>query len=116
MVTITHDSLDGLVHNVAYEIEKTTGLNKDTMLNLFTLNDTLTEYLNGYGVQYEDELPEEMDPKMEAINNIKQALRVIAPVWESMARFGHSGAADVAGAQADLEQAVRFLTGEEEPS
>lgn len=52
----------------------------------------------------------------EAIHNIKQAIRVIAPVWESMHRLGHTGADDVAGAQADLEQAVRFLTGEEEPT
>lgn len=57
------------------------------------------------------------DPGVEeAILNIKQAIRVIAPIWEDMNRFGHSGADDVAGAQADLEQAVRFLTGEETPS
>ncbi len=52
----------------------------------------------------------------EAIVNIKSAIRVIAPLWESMVQFGHSGADDLAGAQADLEQAVRFLRGEEEPS
>ncbi len=52
----------------------------------------------------------------EAINNIRQAIRVIAPIWESMSRFGHSQANDMAGAQADLEQAIRFLTGEEKPS
>jgi hypothetical protein len=57
------------------------------------------------------------DPAIvEAIINIKQAIRVIAPIWEDMTRFGHSGADDVAGAQADLEQAVRFLNGEETPS
>lgn len=53
---------------------------------------------------------------LEAINNIRQAIRVIAPIWESMHRFGHSQADDVAGAQADLEQAIRFLTGEEQPT
>jgi hypothetical protein len=53
----------------------------------------------------------------EAILNIKQAIRVIAPLWEDMQRFGLPLSADaLAGAQADLEQAVRFLTGEEEPS
>ena len=56
MVTITYDALNELTHNVAYEIEKATGLDKDMMLDLFALNDTLTEYLARYGVQYEDEL------------------------------------------------------------
>lgn len=56
------------------------------------------------------------DVREQAIINIKQAIRVVAPIWEDMSRFGHSGADDVAGAVSDLEQAVRFLTGEEEPS
>ena len=57
-----------------------------------------------------------VDPAVEeAILNIQQAIRVIAPIWESMSRFGHSQADDVAGAQADLEQAIRWLKGEEEP-
>lgn len=59
MVTITYNALNELTHNVAYEIEKATGLDKDTMLNLFELNDALTAYLDGYGVQYEDEKDEE---------------------------------------------------------
>ncbi len=61
MVTITYDALNELTHNVAYEIEKATGLNKDTMLNLYELNDTMTAYLAAYGVQYEDAEEEETD-------------------------------------------------------
>jgi hypothetical protein len=53
---------------------------------------------------------------VDAILNIRQAIRVIAPLWEDMQRFGHGSADDLAGAQADLEQAVRFLRGEEVPS
>lgn len=56
------------------------------------------------------------DAIAEAIANIRQALPVVARIWASMAQFGHSEADDMAGAQADLEQAVRFLTGEEEPA
>ena len=62
------------------------------------------------------ENPPDDEARVEAITNIRQAIRVIAPLWEDMKRFGHSGADDVAGAQSDLEQAIRFLTGEEEPS
>lgn len=46
----------------------------------------------------------------EAIINIQMAIKRIALVWEST---GHD---DLPDAQADLEQAVRFLTGEEVPS
>jgi len=56
------------------------------------------------------------EPAREALANIRQALPIIARTWESMSKFGHSEADDMAGAQADLEQAVRFLTGEEQPS
>ena len=52
----------------------------------------------------------------EAIVNIRSAIRVIAPLWESMHKFGHSQADDMAGAQAELEQAIRFLRNEEEAS
>lgn len=52
---------------------------------------------------------------VEAVVNIRSAIRVIAPLWEDMQRFGHGSADDLAGAQADLEQAVRFLLGEESP-
>jgi hypothetical protein len=55
-------------------------------------------------------------PTTEAIINIKSAIRVIAPIWEWANRRKWSMADDLAGAQADLEQAIRFLTGEEEPS
>jgi hypothetical protein len=64
--------------------------------------------------RYED--PDEAAAVIEAIVNIKQAIRVIAPLWDDMQRFGHGSADDLAGAQADLEQAVRFLSGEETPS
>lgn len=57
------------------------------------------------------------DPAIvEAVVNIQQAIRVIAPLWEDMQRFAYGRPDDLAGAQADLEQAVRFLRGEEEPS
>lgn len=58
----------------------------------------------------------EMDPLTEAINNIDQAVRVIAPVAESMRTYGHSGSDDMQGALADLAQARRFLRGEEVPA
>lgn len=59
----------------------------------------------------------EEDPQIiEAILNIQSAIRVIAPLWEDMKRYGHGSADDLAGAQADLEQAVRWLMGTEEPS
>ena len=60
--------------------------------------------------------PSEDPAIVESIINIKQAIRVIAPIWEDMSRYGHSGADDVAGALSDLQQAVRFLKGEEEPA
>jgi hypothetical protein len=60
--------------------------------------------------------PSEDPAIVEAIINIQLAIRVIAPLWESMQQFGHSGADDVADAQANLEQAIRFLKGEEEPT
>jgi hypothetical protein len=55
MTVITYEALDDLVHDVAYEIEKATGLSKATTLDLFALNDALTEYLNRYGVRYQEE-------------------------------------------------------------
>ena len=115
MVTVTYDTLNDLVHEVGDAIEKQIGIGKD-MLDLFALNDTVTEYLGRYGVLYEDERDDEFDPNTQAITNIKTAIDVIAPIWEDMQKFGHSQADDVAGAQSDLEQAVRYLTGEEEPS
>lgn len=58
-----------------------------------------------------------LDPAVEeAILNIKQAIRTISYTWEWAITQGFSIADDVAGAQADLEQAVRFLTGKEDPS
>lgn len=54
MVTVTYDALNDLVHEVADEIVKTTGIPKETF-NLFRLNDVVSEYLSDYGVQYEDE-------------------------------------------------------------
>ena len=60
--------------------------------------------------------PSEDPAIVESIINIKQAIRVIAPIWEDMSRYGHSGADDVAGALSDLQQAVRFLEGKEEPA
>lgn len=55
MVTITYEALNDLVHEVADAIERRTGLSKDNFLDLYALNDTITEYLARYGVQYEDE-------------------------------------------------------------
>jgi hypothetical protein len=57
-----------------------------------------------------DTEPEEMGVIAHAVANIQMAVMKIATVWEST---GHE---DLADAQADLEQAVRYLTGEEEPS
>jgi len=107
MVTITYDALNDLVHEVGEAIEKTTGLGKDGVLDLFALNDTITEYLGRYGVQYEDE--EKNEAHLEAIANIRLALARIGP------RLGQ-GDSDLEEAAADLEQAVRFLRGEEEPA
>ena len=57
------------------------------------------------------------DPAItEAIINIKSAIRVIAPTWEWAVQNRMGLADDLAGAQSDLEQAVRFLIGEEEPA
>ena len=112
MVTITYDALNDLVHEVGEQIEKTTGIAVDLM----ALNPALVRILDDYGVQYEEELDPEMTPAGAAVANVKDALRVIAPIQESMRQFGHTQADDMAGAQSDLEQAVRFLTGEEEPS
>ena len=73
MVTITYDALNELVHTVAYEIEKATGLNKDTTLDLFALNDTMTSYLDHYGVQYEDEIdPEEANEVLRGMSIPKE--------------------------------------------
>lgn len=58
MVTITYDALNNLVHEVAERIEERTGIGVN-MLDLFALNDTITQYLDRYGVQYEDEDDEE---------------------------------------------------------
>lgn len=58
----------------------------------------------------------EQDTIDEAVVNIKQAIRVIAPAWEYAERNGLGLADDLAGAQSDLEQAIRFLTGKEQPS
>ena len=60
MVTITYEALDGLVNDVAREIEKTTGLGKG-LLNTTELNTSLVRYLDGYGVQYEEELEDGLD-------------------------------------------------------
>lgn len=50
------------------------------------------------------------DPAIvEAVINIKQAIRSIALIWE------RTRSEDLANAQADLEQAVRWLEGKEEP-
>lgn len=55
--------------------------------------------------RYEDP---SVDPEIEeAIINIEMAIKRIAVIWE----VTHSH--DLAEAQADLEQAVRFLKGEE---
>lgn len=58
---------------------------------------------------------EEDDVILGAILNIQQAIYFIAPVCDDMRRFGHSGADDMSGALAELEQAVRWLKGEERP-
>lgn len=110
MVTITYDALNDLVHNVAYEIEKATGLNKDTTLDLYALNDTMTSYLDHYGVQYVDEEDPEFDPKRQAILNVQTAEKRVMRVWE------HSQNDELNEAIAELQQAVRFLTGEEVPA
>jgi len=54
-------------------------------------------------VSYED--PSEDPVISEAILNIKQAIRVIAPLWQEMQRTWPGSADDLAGAQADLEEA-----------
>lgn len=54
--------------------------------------------------------PDDMSPTDHAIANIRVAIDRIAMVWESTEHE------DLADAQADLEQAVRYLTGEEEPT
>lgn len=52
----------------------------------------------------------EEDPVMiEAILNIQMAVGKIARIWEVTRSH------DLADAQADLEQALRFLRGQEEP-
>jgi hypothetical protein len=52
----------------------------------------------------------EEDPIIiEAIFNIQMAIQHIARIWEA------TGNMDLADAQADLEQAVRWLRGEEKP-
>lgn len=107
MVTITYDALNDLVHEVGEAIEKTTGIRKDRMLDLFALNDTITEYLSRYGVQYSDE--EVYEAHQEAIANIRLALARIGP------RLGQ-GDDNMEEVAADLEQAIRFLKGEETPS
>lgn len=106
MVTITYDALNDLVHEVGEAIEKTTGIRKDEMLDLFALNDTLTSYLDRYGVQYEEE---EAAVTNEAVANVRMALARIGP------RLGR-GDSDMEEVAADLQQAIRFLTGEETPS
>lgn len=58
--------------------------------------------------RYED--PAEDPAIVEAIINIQQAIREIARIWE------YTQSEDLANAQADLEQAVRFLRGEEGPT
>jgi len=54
MVTITYDALNDLVHEIAEAIERTTGIPKDSF-DLFAMNDSVTDYLSRYGVQFEDE-------------------------------------------------------------
>ena len=49
-------------------------------------------------------------PKEEAINNMRMAIERLYRVWEE------TQSEEVNEAIADLEQAVRFLTGEEIPS
>lgn len=56
MVTISYETLDGLVHEVADAIEKTTGIGKD-VLDLYELNTAVVGYLGTYGVQFEDDVP-----------------------------------------------------------
>lgn len=51
-----------------------------------------------------------MKPKEEAINNMRMAIERLYRVWEE------TQSEEVNEAIADLEQAVRFLTGEEIPS
>jgi hypothetical protein len=55
VTVITYDVLNDLVHDVAREIEKATGLSRAKTLDLFALNDVITEYLNRYGVRYQEE-------------------------------------------------------------
>lgn len=64
--------------------------------------------------RYEDP---SVDPAVEeAIINIRQVIRYLALLWEWAVKREDPMADDLASAQADLEQAVRFLRGEEEPS
>jgi hypothetical protein len=117
MVTITYEALNDLVHEIADAIQDTTGLDQDTVLDLFALNDTVTEYLSRYGVQYEDEeVPEIVNSRLsedptiiQAVLNMQEAITRIARIWEYTANE------ELADAQANLEQAVRWLTGKEEP-
>ena len=59
-------------------------------------------------ITYEDD--DEWDPKAQAILNIQTAEKRVMRVWE------HSQNDELNEAIAELQQAVRFLEGEEEPA
>lgn len=55
MVTITYETLNDLTHEVASLIREKIGLPIGDAADLYNLNDTLTGYLQRYGVLFEDE-------------------------------------------------------------
>lgn len=55
MVTLTSGDLDDLVNNVAFEIEFCTGISTK-LLDLQELDRMLRSFLDGYGVQYDEDV------------------------------------------------------------
>ena len=53
MVTMTYDALNDLTHETA-DLIAAVAIPKE-MLDLYKLNDVLTQYLQGYGVQFEED-------------------------------------------------------------
>ena len=53
MVTMTYDARNDLTHETA-DLIAAVAIPKE-MLDLYKLNDVLTQYLQGYGVQFEED-------------------------------------------------------------
>ena len=52
MVTITYDSLNDLIHEIADSMGRVTGLTD--IFDRIELNNHITEYLQRYGIQFEE--------------------------------------------------------------